>query len=207
MAKTGLNAAYQAGYYGTWVGGYAAQGLAGSVSVATQTVATFASPLAGGAAAAAGAAATVAGPVGIAFALIDSTRSAVSAVKTYRHMSALERILKSHNKHALDGTVEAILFTIKKKNKKLKRTGLGCVPALGSICNSVYTVGRTIKKRVKGTRGHERRAHAETLWKNAQFGDLCAKLACQELLGDKIFNLIDGYADGHLVLKKKMKSL
>ena len=207
MAKSGINAAYQAGYYGTWAGGYVAQGLTGALTVGGQTVAAFTAPLAGGAAAAAGAAATVSGPVGIAFALIDSTRSAVSAVKTYRHVNALERILKSYGQHALNGTVEAILFAIKKKNKKLKRTGVGCVPVLGSICNSVYTTGRTIKKRVKGTRGHERRAHAETLWRNAQHGDLCARSACIELLGEKIHNLIDGYSDGHLVLKKKMKSL
>ena len=206
-AQSGLNASYQASYYGTWAGGYVAQGLAGSVVMGGQTVASFAAPLAGGAAAAAGMAATVAGPVGLAFALIDSTRSAVSAVKTYRHVSALQKILTLHEATALPGTTEAILFSIKKKNKKLKRTGAGCVPVFGSICNSVYTAGRTIKKKVQGTKGHERRAHAETLWKNCQFGDLCAREACLELLGQKVFGLIDGYDDGHLVLKKKMKSL
>ena len=206
-AQSVLNASYQAGYYGTWAGGYVAQGLAGSVTVAGSSVASFASPLAGGAAAAAGTAATVAGPVGLAFALIDSTRSAVSAVKTYRHISALEKILTELGHVAYGGTVEAILFSIKKKNKKLKRTGAGCVPVLGSVCNSVYTIGRTMKKRIQGTKGHERRAYAKALWENCQADDPCAKAACLELLGTKVYGLIDGYTDGHLVLKKKMKSL
>ena len=207
VGKSALNAGYQATYYGTWAGGYVAQGLTGSMVVGGQTLATFSAPLAGGAAAAAGTAAAVAGPVGLAFALIDSTRSAVSAVKTYRHINALEKILEEKGHLAFMGTTEAILFSIKKKNKKLKRTGAGCVPVLGSVCNSVYTIGRTMKKRMAGTKGHERRAHAEKLWQNCQGGDPCAKAACIELLGTKVYGLIDGYTDGYRVLKKKMKSL
>ena len=42
-------------------------------------------------------------------------------MKTYRHISALERILTELGHVAYGGTVEAILFSIKKKNKKLKR--------------------------------------------------------------------------------------
>ena len=205
-AKGATSKAFTGTYYGTWIAGYAAQGMSGSMAVAGQTVATF-SAVGGTVGAVASTAAAVSGPVGLAFAALDSVRSGVSAVKTYRHVNALERILKTHGQNAYGGTVEAILFAIKKKNKKLKRTGAGCVPVLGSMCNSVYTVGRTIKKRYRGTRGVERRAHAETLWQNCQGGDPCARAACIELLGSKIFGLIDGYTDGHLVLKKKMKSL
>ncbi len=206
-AQSALKASYTVSYYGTWAGGYGAQALAGSLSVVGQTAVSFTAPLSGAAAAAAGTAAAVSGPVGLAFALIESTRSAVSAVKTYRHVNALEKILTELGHVAYGGTVEAILFSIKKKNKKLKRTGAGCVPILGSICNSVYTVGRTMKKRYKGTKGIERRAYAKTLWENCQALDPCAKAACIELLGTKVYGLIDGYDDGHLVLKKKMKSL
>lgn len=149
----------------------------------------------------------VTGPIGIALSLVESGFSAYSAVKTYKHIKHLERILDTKKELAKPGTVEAIMFTIKKKNKKLKRKGIGCVPVFGSICNTVYTAGRSIKKRVTGTRGVERRQQASMLWQNTLIGDQCAIAACQELLGLKVYNLIDGMADGHLVLKKKLRSL
>lgn len=149
----------------------------------------------------------VTGPIGIALALVDSSFSAYSAVKTYKHVKALEKILLTKGDLAKDGTPEAIIFTIKKKNKKLKRKGLGCVPVFGSICNTVYTAGRTIKKKYRGTKGVERRQHASMLWQNTLLGDQCAIAACKELLGLKVYGLIDGVADGHLVLKKKLRSL
>ena len=31
MAQSGMNVAYQAGYYGSWAGGYVAQGLTGAM--------------------------------------------------------------------------------------------------------------------------------------------------------------------------------
>lgn len=151
----------------------------------------------------------VTGPIGIALACVDSAFSGVSAYKTHGHIRELELLLNTMGSDSTvqPGTKEAILFAVKKKNKKLKRKGIGCVPILGSICNTVYTVGRTAYKRAKGTKGVERRQHASALWGNTLVGDRLAIAACKELLGVKVYEMIKGLGDGHLVLKKKMKSL
>lgn len=120
-----------------------------------------------------------------------------------------ERLIQTQVKIAkLEATQQAIGFCIKKKNKKLKRKGFGCIPAIGSLCNSVYTVGRTIQKRHNNTRGVERRQQAFTLWDNTLQPNACpfAIEACKDLLGIKIYTMIEGMTDGHLVLKKKLKS-
>lgn len=152
----------------------------------------------------------VTGPIGIALSLVDSLMSGASAVSTYGHIKQLERLLTRYNTTDLGvqiGTHEAITFACKKKNKKLKRKGLGCIPILGSICNTVYTIGRTIQKSRSGTKGVARRHHAKVLWDNARRGDPMAIAACKELLGKKIYAMIEGMNDGDRVLKKKMKSL
>ena len=55
--------------------------------------------------------------------------------------------------------------------------------------------------------GVERRLQASILWQNTLIGDQCAIAACQEILGEKVYGMIEGLADGHLVLKKKLRSL
>lgn len=177
-------------------------GIAGSVTGA----------VASGAAAAMAPAALILGPVGIAFMIADLTLTFVSAAKTYAHIKELESILAyaeagSGKLAALPGTVNAIAFTLNKKNKKLKRKGIGCIPVLGSICNTVYTAGRSIQKRNNGTRGVERRSYALTLWQNMLKKDRYAIAACSSLLGEKMFTKLRVYADGDRVLKKKMRSL
>ena len=149
----------------------------------------------------------VTGPIGIALALVDSALAAKSVYHTYKHIRNLEVILEKFGHLAKPGTKEAIVFCCKKKNKKLKRKGLSCVPILGSICVSFKTGYRSIKKRRNGTRGVERRQQASVLWQNTLIGDQCAIKACQELLGQKIYSKIEGLADGHLVLKKKLRSI
>lgn len=151
----------------------------------------------------------VTGPIGLALALIDSGFSGYSALKTYRHIKQLEHLLQNSGlaSQAKPGTKEAIIFCCKKKNKKLKRKGLGCIPVLGSICNSAYTAGRSIYKRAKGTRGVERRQQASVLWQNTLLGDPLAIAACKEILGENVYGMIQGLSDGHLVLKKKLRSL
>jgi hypothetical protein len=186
--------------------GLGAVGKTANIANFVQTGNVF-SVAAGGASAALAPIAAVTGPIGIALALVDSGVSAYAAVKTYRHIKALEHIILTMGKLAKPGTVEAIIFCCKKKNKKLKRKGVGCVPILGSICNTIYTAGRSIQKRVQGTRGVERRQQASILWQNTLLKDPCAIAACKEILGVKIYGMIAGLADGHLVLKKKMKSL
>ncbi|WP_431284088.1 eCIS core domain-containing protein [Humitalea sp. 24SJ18S-53] len=166
--------------------------------------------LSAGAAAAMAPAAAVLGPAGIALMIADIALSAASAASTYSHITALEKILRTYEfagKQVRESTLEAIAYALNKKNKKLKRKGLGCIPILGSICNSVYTLGRTIQKRVDGTRGTERRSQARTLWLNMMAGDPAAIAACQELLGVAMFTKIRKYSDGDVVLKKKLKSL
>src|SRR5262249_26943676 len=159
-------------------------------------------PVAG---AALGAAAPFLGPAGIALMILDIGFSAFSAAKTYAHICALEAILElySGNRRVLPGTLDAIIFAPQKKNKKIKRKGIGCIPVLGSICNTAYTLGRRLTKK---NRGVERRQQAQTLWENMLRGDPAALAACEELLGETTFAKIKIYADGHLVLKKKMKS-
>jgi hypothetical protein len=142
-------------------------------------------------------------------AVADIALSAVSAASTYAHMIALEEIVRHYKGRSgvRDSTLEAIAFTLNKKNKKLKRKGLGCIPILGSICNTVYTLGRSMQKRYQGTRGVERRAYAKTLWGNMLAGDPAASAAGDNLLGIKTFTRIRNCIDGDVVLKKKMKSL
>lgn len=162
-----------------------------------------------GAAAAMAPAAAVLGPAGIALAIADMALSAVSAAKTYAHMCALEAIMKlySGKKGVRESTMTAIAYTLNKKNKKLKRKGISCIPVLGSICNTVYTLGRTVQKKMNGTKGVERRAMSKLLWNNMLAGDPAAIAACEELLGAKTFGKIRMCIDGDVVLKKKMKSL
>lgn len=169
----------------------------------------FTGALSAGAGAAMAPAAAVLGPAGIALMLLDIGLSAKSAASTYAHICALEAILEIYKGRpgVRASTLEAIAYTLNKKNKKLKRKGFGCIPILGSICNTVYTAGRTIQKRVQGTRGIERRAMAKTLWQNMLAGDPAAIAACEDLLGVKTFTKIRIYIDGDVVLKKKMKSL
>jgi hypothetical protein len=162
-----------------------------------------------GAAAAMAPAAAVLGPAGIALAIADMALSAVSAAKTYAHTCALEAIvtLYSGKKGVRESTLTAIAYTLNKKNKKLKRKGISCIPVLGSICNSVYTLGRTVQKKMNGTKGVDRRAMSKVLWNNMLAGDPAAIAACEELLGAKTFGKIRMCIDGDVVLKKKMKSL
>ena len=177
-------------------------GVAGSVTGALSAVG----------AAAMAPAALILGPAGIAFMIADLTLTFVSAAKTYAHIKELESILVyaeagSGKLAPQDGTKDAIAFTLNKKNKKLKRKGVGCIPVLGSICNTVYTAGRSIQKRHDNSRGVLRRSHAEKLWENMLKKDRYAIAACSSLLGERIFTKLRIYADGHKVLKKKMRSL
>lgn len=162
-----------------------------------------------GAAAAMAPAAAVLGPAGIALAIADLALSAVSAAKTYAHMCALEAIMQlySGKPGVRETTLTAIAYTLNKKNKKLKRKGISCIPVLGSICNTVYTLGRTVQKKMNKTKGVERRAMSKLLWNNMLAGDPAAIAACEELLGAKTFGKIRMCIDGDVVLKKKMKSL
>ncbi|MBR0646871.1 eCIS core domain-containing protein [Plastoroseomonas hellenica] len=175
----------------------------------TGTLGSITGAVSSAAAAAMAPAAAVLGPAGIALAIADMALSAVSAAKTYAHMCALEAIvtLYSGKKGVRETTLTAIAYTLNKKNKKLKRKGISCIPILGSICNSVYTLGRTVQKKVNGTKGVERRAMSKLLWNNMLAGDPAAIAACEELLGAKTFGKIRRCIDGDVVLKKKMKSL
>jgi hypothetical protein len=152
-------------------------------------------------------AAPILGPVGIGFMLLEMGISGFSAAVTYKHISHLKKILIRHRDHTvLPGTEVAILYAIKKKNKKLLRKGLGVVPMVGSLGVSVYTLGRSIKKRYQGTRGDYRRMQARTLWANQLQGDHMAIAACKELLG-KVYPKVREYADGFVLLKKKIRSM
>lgn len=147
------------------------------------------------------------GPIGIALAALNSGLSAYSAYKTYNHIYQLQEILRNHGAVAQPGTIEAIGFCIKKKNRKLKRKGLGCVPVAGSTPVTIHKFGRYIYKKYKGTLGVKRKQHASMLWQNTLIGDTCAIAACKELLGVSIYKRIEGLEDGHLVLKQKLKSV
>jgi len=149
----------------------------------------------------------VTGPIGYAFSLVDAGLSGYSAYKTSKHIRNLEVIMMDLGVYAHEGTIESIAFCIKKKNKKLRRKAFGAVPVLGTIGNSVYSYGNALYKKSQGTRGVQRRQRASELWANAVAGDRCAIAACKELLGLKIYNLIEGMHDGHLVLKKKLRSI
>jgi hypothetical protein len=158
---------------------------------------------------AATAAAPILGPAGLALMAVEITMSAVALASSYRHQSNLGAIALKYRKHpkVQPGTLEAIAFAVKKKCKKMKRCGVGLIPFLGSTMNSVYTFGRTIKKRRSGKKGVDRRFHAIRLWTNHLLRDPAATEACAELLGDKVFAKVAPYRDGFVLLKKKMRSL
>jgi hypothetical protein len=161
--------------------------------------------------AAAIAALPVLGPVGIALTLAEMGFSGVSAVKSHLHMVHLEKILQNYmgkeDPNVRTGTLGAIAFACLKKNKKRKRKGLGCIPVLGAIGNTVYSIGRRVVKNANNQRGVDRRTAAHTLWYNMLLGDPAATEACRELLGKKTFGRIRGYRDGDQVLKKKLRSI
>lgn len=146
-------------------------------------------------------------PVAAVLMTIDIGLSAWSAAKTYKHVKNLERILDRYSSTMSTDTMFALFYVLGKKNKKMKRKGIGCIPVLGSLANTVYAGGRSIYKRAKGTRGKNRRANAETLWGEHVRGDAAATAACEELLGPDTFGKIRHCHDGHLVLEKKLRSM
>lgn len=146
-------------------------------------------------------------PVAAVLMMVEVGLSARSAVKTYRHIKNIEMIMERYDQEMSVDTRFALWYVCDKKNKKLKRKGIGCIPVLGSIANSVYSGGRSIYKRARGTRGKNRRANAEVLWGEHLRGDRAASESCRELLGHEIFSKIQDCHDGHLVLKKKLRSI
>jgi hypothetical protein len=153
--------------------------------------------------------APILGPVGIGFMLLEMGMSGWSTAVTYNHIKKLNKITMDYSGRpgVLPSTHGAIQYAVKKKNKKLHRKGLGILPAVGSLVNTVYTIGRTIKKKRRGDKGEIRRFQAKTLWDNQLGGDPMAIAACQELLGKKVFKQVQMYADGFVLLKKKLRSL
>ena len=153
-------------------------------------------------------AAVVLGPIGLGLSLLSSAMSVWSASKTYQHMANLQQIVDLQASLARSGTVEAIAYTLKKKNKKLKKKGLGAIPIAGSVTLMVYGMGKYIYKRGTGSLGVSRKKYAKDLWTNyLVYNDPCAQAAIRELLGDEIFNLIKNCGDGDTVLAEKLKSL
>lgn len=153
------------------------------------------------------AAAPVLGPVGIGLSLASSAQSLVASTKSYRHVAELEEILKKYGNTAKGGTEEAIKYAIVKKNLKMCRHGFGVVPIVGRLAINAYGFGKAIQKTVKKTRGVNRRLHADKLWRNQMGGDICARKACEELLGSKSFNEIKDSIGGVEILMLKLKSI
>lgn len=153
------------------------------------------------------AAAPVLGPVGIGLSLASSAQSLVASTKSYRHVAELEEILKKYGNTARSGTEEAIKYAIVKKNLKMCRHGFGVVPIVGRLAINAYGFGKAIQKTVKKTRGVNRRLHADKLWRNQMGGDICARKACEELLGSKSFNEIKDSIGGVEILMLKLKSI
>jgi hypothetical protein len=151
-------------------------------------------------------------PVGIALALTEVAFSVRSIAKTYSHIAKLKEIKKKHYRNELVGTRETIEYVLHQKNKKLKHKGVGCIPGVGSLVNSVYMVGRAIQKKAQNSKGKDRKENAKTLWTNLLDGCEMAEAACKELLGEKMYQKLMNLPQedrqlGWMVLKKKMKSI
>ena len=186
------------GYYGASATEYVA---------GTSMAAKVASTALAGSIPALAAAAPVLGPAGIAMMVGEMGLAIRSAVLSYRHIKTLEDIVVRYGHRAHQGTLEAVAFTCIKKNRKMKTKGTSAIPVAGYTACTLYSGVRSIYKRVTGTRGRERRDHAYQLWINHLCGDPCARAACEDLLGKKTFSKVKRYFDGHVLLKKKMKSL
>ena len=172
-----------------------AASVVGTSSSAISTAAGFIAP-----------AAPILGPAGLSFAAIDIGLSAKSAHSTYKHVKFLKELLTQFP-DAAESIVAAIEYTIRKKNKKLAKKSFGCVPIVGSIGNSFFRAGKALYKHRKGTKGVHRRFHAMNLWRGVMQGDGCACAASEDLMGNKTFSKARIYADGFLLLEKKMKSI
>ena len=150
--------------------------------------------------------------------VLDVVVSTVSMRKTAKHIDVLEKNLKlegmyDRGEDGDDGravVVEAIRYCIRKKKRKLARTGLSAVP-IASTLGDAYSAGKSLNKRHNNSRGNKRRRHAEVLWQQAtkDSPDELAYLACREPLGKKAFAelLEHNRTSGHSVLKKKMRSV
>jgi len=150
----------------------------------------------------------ITGPVGLALSAIDTGFNVRSAHKTQHHLRMLNMFL--HNASAYDpieGSYESLEYVISRKNKKLLSKSCACIPVAGSAANSAYRGFRTAKKRFNGNRGVIRREHAETLWENQIIGCRLATQVCIEVLGEATYEKIKEMSDGHLVLKKKLRSM
>jgi hypothetical protein len=148
----------------------------------------------------------VALPISIAIAVAEVAFSGYSLHKTRKHIKRLNNLLKNlKDKEGVgDDTIEAVKFTIAKKEKKEITKTVGCVPFGGSLLNTVTRIGRAIQK--GDEKGVDRCTHAKTLWENHLDGDPLAQQVCQELLG-KHWEKIKIQPQGWILLKHKMKSL
>jgi hypothetical protein len=154
-------------------------------------------------------ASAVLGPIGLILAVGESVQSGISAAKTYCHIEKLNLIFAKYqsNPRVDQITLDAVIFTLAKKTKKMKRKLIGTVPIAGGAVNTPYTIGRSLWKRYKGTLGVDRKMHAVNLWNAMRSGDPCALEVCNQLLGVSTFAQIKAYDDGWKVLQTKMKSL
>jgi hypothetical protein len=87
--------------------------------------------------------------------------SAYSAYKTGKHLEVLEKI--HERRHIAD---DVLPYIILQKAEKQARKAVGAVPMAGSAVTAVYSLGRNLYKRAKGTLGEKRTAMATDLTKH-----------------------------------------
>jgi hypothetical protein len=173
-----------------------------------------------------GVALEVGGMVGMgvsgAFAAFEMMTSFNSFIKTDNHLINLECIIKRYRgAEGVNPYTEPMLhYVIHKKKKKRLHKGIGMIPVVGSLSNTVYTIGRSIKKsgrkkvtngdieKAMKTKGWLRNVVAQILWLNQYNNCPMAIAACQELLGKKHGSFkrrVDPL--GYIKLREKIKSL
>jgi len=172
---------------------------------------SVASAFSGAAATALTPVALVLGPAALALAIADSIASGVSAAKTYCHIERLNEIYVRYRgvgdrMFASQDVLNALLFTLAKKNSKLKKKLIGVVPIAGGTVSSSWVIVRSLKKRWDGTIHVHRTRYAGILWAAMKAGDPCATEVCVELIGVKVLGTSKQYTDGWKVLYARMNS-
>ena len=136
----------------------------------------------------------------VALKVVSTAMAVVALVKTLKHIRTLASIAKDTKDPDVK---EAIKYTIgKKKAKVAKKTGK--LLQFGAVF-TVYGGVKGVIKKLRGTKGKNRKHYAQILHKSARMGDQNAIDVIKELTGNNYEEAIDP-KNGVSVLEDKLKS-
>jgi len=130
-------------------------------------------------------------PISIALQILSWVVDGKAIKKTNDHIDNIHKLLHEaidsqmeNNLYPLEGTIDAIMFAYSRKDTKLKRRAVNCVPIIGDIIINNIAIGLIWNKWIrKDTPGMERMRMAEVLVLNAGLNDCFARRAIMDLTG------------------------